>query len=67
MTTPTPTLPAAIAEVRREIALRQRVYPRWIERRKLTQQKADWQIACMKLALANLEDLAQMLPPQPQP
>jgi hypothetical protein len=36
-----------IAEITREIALRQRVYPRWVAERKLTQSKADWQIAVL--------------------
>lgn len=36
-----------IAELSREIALRQRAYPRWIADRKLTQHKADRQIAIL--------------------
>ncbi len=36
-----------LAEIAREIALRQRVYPRWIADRKLTQHKADRQIAIL--------------------
>jgi len=35
------------AEIGREIALRQRVYPRWIADRKITQQDADRQMAIL--------------------
>lgn len=37
-----------IAEVEREIALRRRVYPRWVADKRLTSNKADRQIAIME-------------------
>lgn len=54
-----PTLADQIAAVKREIALRERVYPRWVADRRLTQDKADREIAAMKAVLATLERLAQ--------
>jgi hypothetical protein len=44
-----------INEVKREIAIRQRVYPRWVADGKLTQAKADRQIEVMQAVLATLE------------
>ena len=43
-----------IAEVEREIVLRRRVYPRWIADGRLTERKADAQIATMEAVLATL-------------
>lgn len=48
------TLEQQIAEVAREIALRRNVYPKWVESKRLTQQKADQQIAAMQAALDTL-------------
>ena len=42
-----------LAESEREVALRKRVYPRWVADKKLTQAKADRQIAVME-AVAKL-------------
>jgi hypothetical protein len=33
--------------VKRELAMRKRVYPRWVEQKKMTQAKADHEIAVM--------------------
>lgn len=43
-----PTIPEYLACVEREINLRKRVYPRWIDAGKLTQTKADREIALME-------------------
>lgn len=32
---------------KRELAMRKKVYPRWVEAGLMTQQKADQEIACM--------------------
>jgi hypothetical protein len=40
--------------VQREIGMRERVYPRWVEQKKMTQEKADYEIAAMKAVLASL-------------
>ena len=50
-----PTLDEQIAEVRREIALRARVYPRFVQSGKLTQAKADRSMAVMGAVLKTLE------------
>lgn len=43
--------------VRREIAMRERVYPRWVADRKMTQTKADAEIAAMKEVANTLFEL----------
>lgn len=43
--------------VRREIALRERVYPRWVSAGKMTQVKANDEIAAMRAVLATLVSL----------
>ena len=37
-----------IACVEREITMRKKVYPRWVEQRKMKADKADWEIAAME-------------------
>lgn len=41
--------------VKREIAMRERVYPRWVNAGRLVQSKADTEIAVMKAVLKTLE------------
>lgn len=48
------SLPEQIVAARREVGLRERVYPRWIAAGKMTQEKADAEIAAMKAILATL-------------
>lgn len=43
-----------IACVKREIGMREKVYPRWIEQKKMTQAKADKEIETMKAVLVTL-------------
>ena len=45
-----------IAEVERELRLRRRVYPQWVAAGKLSQQKADRQIAVMEAIAERLKD-----------
>jgi hypothetical protein len=54
-TTAAVSLTAQIACVRREISMRERVYPRWVEAKRLTQRKADDEIHTMRAVLATLE------------
>ena len=42
-------------EVRREIKMRERVYPRWIENGKMSKYEADLQILKMRACLSFLE------------
>ncbi len=43
--------------VKREIAMRARLYPQWVANGRLIQSKADAEIAAMKAVLATLESL----------
>ncbi len=43
---------------RRELAMRERVYPRWVQQEKMTQEKADHEIAAMRAIVATLTPLA---------
>ena len=47
-----------IAEIEREIRMREAVYPRWVTAKKLTQDKADRQIAVMRAAVERLKETA---------
>jgi hypothetical protein len=49
-----PTLDEQIASISREIAIRERVYPKWVETGKMKKPAADHEIACMKAALGTL-------------
>ena len=48
-----------IACVEREIGLRLRVYPRWVESEKMKQEKADSEIATMKAVLETLKTIKE--------
>jgi len=43
-----------ISCVKREIIVRERVYPRWVSNGNMSQNKADSEIACMKAVLETL-------------
>lgn len=47
-----------LAAVEREIRLRERVYPRWIESGKMTQARADREIAAMQGVAMTLRSLS---------
>lgn len=51
----TPTLDEQIRCVAREIDLRRRVYPRWIEQGRLKPDKAEREIECMVAVLKTLQ------------
>ena len=50
-------LAVQIAAVEREIDMRSRVYPRWVSERRLTQTKADYEMAAMRAVLTTLKDV----------
>lgn len=52
-----------IACVRREVGMRERVYPRWIAAGNMTQAKADREIEAMKAVLATLVRLQEQREP----
>ena len=47
--------------VRREIGMRENVYPHWVAKRKMTQGKADDELAAMKAVLETLMCLCDTL------
>lgn len=53
------TLDDEIAEVIREIELRERNYPKWVDAGRLRQEHADRRLAVMKSALQTLRDLKE--------
>ncbi len=54
-----PSLAQQIGCVKREIAMRRRVYPRWVADGRLIQSKADAEIAAMEAVLATLQALEE--------
>ena len=53
-----------INEVKREIVMRNKVYPKWIEAGSLHKQKADFQILAMEAVLISLQEIARQKAPQ---
>lgn len=51
------SLEVQVACIRREIGMRERVYPRWVSTAKMTPKRADEEIAAMKAVLATLVEL----------
>lgn len=51
------SLDVQVACIRREIGMRERVYPRWVATEKMKPQKADDEIAAMRAVLATLQEL----------
>lgn len=50
-------LASQIAEVEREIALRERCYPRWVASNSMTQKNADKQLLAMRAVLETLREI----------
>ncbi len=53
-----------IAEVKREIAMRNKVYPKWIEAGSMKKSKAGFQILVMEAVLISLQEIAKQKAPQ---
>lgn len=53
------TLADEIACVRREVGMRERVYPRWVQLGRMSQTQADKETVAMKAVLTRLERLAE--------
>lgn len=51
-------LPEQVACIQREIAMRERAYPRFVHKGTMTQAKADKEIAAMRAVLATLKGLS---------
>jgi hypothetical protein len=58
------TIDEQIAEVKREIAMRNKVYPKWTEAGSLSKAKADFQILVMEAVLISLQEIAKQKAPQ---
>lgn len=52
-----PSLDEQILCLEREIAMRTKVYPRWVESKKMTEAKANREIEVMKAAVESLRSL----------
>lgn len=52
-----PNINEQIAELRRELKMRERVYPKHIQGRRLTPKKAAYQVACLEATVVILETL----------
>lgn len=55
----TKPLSSQIACIERELAVRRRVYPRWVASQKMRQEKADHEIECMEAVLDTLRRSGQ--------
>lgn len=53
-----PSIEEQLACAKREVGMRERVYPRWVEAKRMTQAKADLELAAMRAIVATLETLA---------
>lgn len=53
------SLDEMIAEVERELSLREHVYPKWIEAKKMRPEKADQCVARMRAVLQTLKSLKE--------
>lgn len=51
------TIEDQIKAVEREISMRRRVYPRWVENKRMSQEKADKEIATMEAVLETLKEV----------
>lgn len=56
------TVAEQIASVIREIGMRKHVYPGWVAKGKMKQDKADHELAAMESALVSLRDYQAMQP-----
>ena len=53
----TKPLPDQLESARRELAMRDRVYPKWVASKRMTQQQADHELACMESIAGTLATL----------
>ena len=50
-----PTTRDKLACAQRELKMRRDIYPRWVEQGRMSQAKADFEIACMEAILADYQ------------
>ena len=53
------TLKTQIACVRRELAVRKMVYPKWVEAGRMTAEAADHELHCMQAVYDTLQNMEQ--------
>ncbi len=54
------TLKQQIDCARREIAMREKLYPEWVQQKRLKPEKADYELGCMKAILETLNSEAAL-------
>lgn len=54
-------IPDQIECVKREIAMRERVYPTWVDRRRMSKEQADRELGRMRAVLATLQRLQEAM------
>lgn len=59
------TYDAMLQELRRELAMRQKVYPDWIKQGKLSIKRAEFRIQALQEAIEILEECRPLDPVQP--
>lgn len=52
------TVTQKIAELKREIAMRHRVYPNWVSSGRMKQEEADWQIGVLESIKSDYEKMS---------
>lgn len=57
MNAPAIPIDKQVACLVRELKMRASVYPRWVAAQRITQEKADYEIECMRAALATLREI----------
>lgn len=57
-TLPVPTTDDMLKEAKRELRMRERVYPRYVSTNKIGQKEADWQLHCQRAIVKVLEEQA---------
>lgn len=50
-----PNKAAQLAELKRELQMRQRVYPRWVREGRLSKDQMDFRVACLIEVIADFE------------
>ena len=58
----TATIDEQIDCVKREIGMRERVYPKWVQTRRLSQEQADRELGRMRAELNTLQNLKRAAP-----
>lgn len=55
MQTGKPNMKAVVEELRRELGMRQRLYPQWVRQGRMTKEQMDHRVTCFILAIEDLE------------